>query len=233
MMVRVITLRFSATYDGFDDTPLVEFVRGKEVLGVREYFFERNDAPYLAMVVTYAPPPVAQPRPDARAEKKGDDSWRSLLTHDDEPVFESLRDWRAGRAKAEGVPPYVLFTNRHLAEIAHSRPLSLAALAQIEGIGQAKCSKYGEAVLGVLGVERAPHEPEDAMRPGAGSSSRVNAAPRPGAWSHSFLEDHHLAHSVVPRGPVDSSITISGRPSPGFSPKEREPFPEVPHRPTV
>lgn len=168
MMVRVITLRFSATHDGFDDTPLVEFVRGKEVLGVREYFFERNEAPYLAMVVTYAPPPLVQPAPERNRDKKGDDSWRSLLTREDEPIFESLRDWRGGRSKAEGVPPYVLFTNRQLAEIAHSRPASLAALARIEGIGQAKCTKYGRAVLGVLGVEPPIEAPaEDTPEPAA------------------------------------------------------------------
>ncbi len=174
MLVSVITLRFSLAADGFDDTPLVDFVRGKEVLGVREYFFERNASPYLAMVVTYTPPPVAQPQPVRKSEGKADDSWRTLLTRDDEPIFNALRLWRTERSRADGIPPYLLFTNQQLAEIAHSRPRSLADLTRIAGIGQAKRSRYGEAVLGVLGVDRASQSSEG--EPGAEPDSGEEVA---------------------------------------------------------
>jgi ATP-dependent DNA helicase RecQ len=62
-------------------------------------------------------------------------------------LFEALRAWRLEQARAQGVPPYVIFHDRTLAEIAHVRPASLEALAVIGGVGQAKLDRYGAAVL--------------------------------------------------------------------------------------
>jgi ATP-dependent DNA helicase RecQ len=52
-------------------------------------------------------------------------------------LFNTLRQWRAARAKAEGIPSYQIANNRQLAEMAESRPQSLTALAKLEGFGQA------------------------------------------------------------------------------------------------
>lgn len=52
MMVRITTLPFDPVVSGFDDTPLRDFPRDKEVHAVREYFFVRHDAPYLAVLGT-------------------------------------------------------------------------------------------------------------------------------------------------------------------------------------
>jgi len=61
--------------------------------------------------------------------------------------FEALKVWRKARAVEQGVPPYVIFHDKTLAEIAAAQPRSLAALSQISGIGQAKLDRYGAAVL--------------------------------------------------------------------------------------
>ena len=70
----------------------------------------------------------------------------------DLPVFESLRAWRREEARRQAVPPYVIFADRTLADIARERPASLEALARIGGVGQVKLAHYGAAVLGVLGT---------------------------------------------------------------------------------
>lgn len=59
------------------------------------------------------------------------------------------------RAKTEGVPAYAIFRNTQLAEICKRRPDSLAALREIEGIGDATCGRYGQEVLNL--VREAPH----------------------------------------------------------------------------
>ncbi|MFZ5717873.1 MAG: DNA helicase RecQ [Pseudomonadota bacterium] len=69
----------------------------------------------------------------------------------DRPLFEALRAWRAAEAKAQHVPPYVIFHDRTLAEIAAARPGSRAALAALNGVGEAKLAHYGTAVLDVVG----------------------------------------------------------------------------------
>ncbi|MDQ1079030.1 ATP-dependent DNA helicase RecQ [Pseudoroseomonas cervicalis] len=67
-----------------------------------------------------------------------------------DPVFAALRDWRRRVASAQGVPSYVIFQDRTLAEIASTLPGTLDALSQIPGVGATKLERYGEAVLKVL-----------------------------------------------------------------------------------
>jgi ATP-dependent DNA helicase RecQ len=66
------------------------------------------------------------------------------------PVFERLRAWRAGVAREQGVPAYVIFHDATLREIASRGPTSLDQLGMISGIGENKLAKYGAGVLGAL-----------------------------------------------------------------------------------
>ena len=68
----------------------------------------------------------------------------------EQPLFETLKAWRRREAQTQGVPPYVIFHDKTLAEIAHTRPRDLTALARCGGVGQGKLDRYGAAVLGVL-----------------------------------------------------------------------------------
>jgi ATP-dependent DNA helicase RecQ len=67
-----------------------------------------------------------------------------------DPVFESLRAWRLGRARDDEVPPYVVFHDSTLAEIAVRRPQTLGELAQIAGVGPTKLERYGDDLLAAL-----------------------------------------------------------------------------------
>ncbi len=66
------------------------------------------------------------------------------------PLFEALRQWRAGAAKLQGVPPYVIFHDTTLHEIAAVRPRRLDELGGIKGIGASKLLRYGAEVLAVV-----------------------------------------------------------------------------------
>ena len=68
----------------------------------------------------------------------------------DQPLFEALRAWRGRAAKTQAVPPYVIFHDRTLTEIAQARPGSRAALERISGVGEGKLARYGDAVLEVV-----------------------------------------------------------------------------------
>ena len=72
------------------------------------------------------------------------------LPADAGPLFEALREWRAGQAREQGVPAYVIFHDATLKSIAASRPGSLTALGAVSGVGQAKLTKYGEQILEVV-----------------------------------------------------------------------------------
>ena len=68
----------------------------------------------------------------------------------DEVAANALRTWRTERAKADGVPAYIVLNDRYLAGIAKRRPSSLEALRACDGIGPAKLDTYGEEILAVL-----------------------------------------------------------------------------------
>jgi len=69
----------------------------------------------------------------------------------DMSVFDALRAWRREEAARQHVPPYVIFADRTLAEIAARKPGTLDGLAQISGVGSVKLDRYGDQVLAVLG----------------------------------------------------------------------------------
>ena len=69
-----------------------------------------------------------------------------------ENLFEALRSWRATEAKAQRIPPYVIFHDTVLRDIAAVRPAGIEELGQIKGVGSSKLQRYGAAVLAILGA---------------------------------------------------------------------------------
>ncbi len=65
-------------------------------------------------------------------------------------LMEALRAWRLEQARSQAVPPYVVFHDRTLLEIAERRPRDLDELATVGGVGAAKLERYGVAVLAVV-----------------------------------------------------------------------------------
>jgi len=68
------------------------------------------------------------------------------------PLVDRLKDWRRRRAKADGVPAYVVFHDRTLVEIASRQPKDRTELATISGVGPTKLERYGDEVLAVVGA---------------------------------------------------------------------------------
>jgi ATP-dependent DNA helicase RecQ len=69
----------------------------------------------------------------------------------DDALFDLLRTERMRLAKEQGVPPYVVFHDTTLREMARLRPLDLDTLAAVPGVGEAKLRRYGDAFLEVIG----------------------------------------------------------------------------------
>ncbi len=71
------------------------------------------------------------------------------------PLLNRLKAWRLAEARAQAVPPYVVFHDSTLAAIADARPVTLQALAGISGMGTRKLERYGAAILDVLAAAHA------------------------------------------------------------------------------
>jgi ATP-dependent DNA helicase RecQ len=67
-----------------------------------------------------------------------------------DPLFEALREKRRELAKEAQVPPYVIFHDSVLRELAALKPDSLAQMSNISGVGAKKLDAYGDAFLQVI-----------------------------------------------------------------------------------
>ncbi|MFM5947615.1 MAG: HRDC domain-containing protein, partial [Novosphingobium sp.] len=67
-----------------------------------------------------------------------------------DPLFEALRALRRDLAAEAGLPPYVIFHDSTLREMAERRPAALSALGELGGVGARKLEAYGEAFLAVI-----------------------------------------------------------------------------------
>jgi len=81
-----------------------------------------------------------------RRSKTETESWSGV----DKDLFEELRALRLRVARDRGVPPYVIFHDTTLRELARLKPADLDALRHIYGVGEKKVQDLGEAVLDVI-----------------------------------------------------------------------------------
>jgi DNA helicase-2/ATP-dependent DNA helicase PcrA len=114
-------------------------------------------APALARAGTLSPVPVHRQLVPSR-----DGSSRSVRAARGEPVppevveraRQALRAWRAQRASAEHKPPYIYLHDRTLEALASQAPSTMAALAQVSGIGPGKLESYGDELLALIAAAR-------------------------------------------------------------------------------
>ncbi|GAA1705679.1 ATP-dependent DNA helicase UvrD2 [Fodinicola feengrottensis] len=68
----------------------------------------------------------------------------------DAELFERLREWRERIAAELAVPPYLILTDASMTAVAEDQPDSLAELGEIPGMGPARLTRYGQAVLALV-----------------------------------------------------------------------------------
>jgi ATP-dependent DNA helicase RecQ len=101
---------------------------------------------------------IARParRRAARGEAAGAGVPRPTLSGAaEERLFQALRQRRLELAREQGIPPYVIFHDSTLIEMARARPAELAQLARLRGVGAAKLERYGAAFLAVIAATAA------------------------------------------------------------------------------
>jgi ATP-dependent DNA helicase RecQ len=75
---------------------------------------------------------------------------KAALAADAEALWQALRAWRLEESRRQELPPYVIFHDATLIEVAHRRPSTLVDLAAIPGVGRSKLERYGAAVIAVV-----------------------------------------------------------------------------------
>ncbi len=111
-----------------------------------------NCRPLLRGEVTFAMRKETRVPAAKRAERtRGSRTGQSApVAATDEPILAALRALRTRLASEGNVPPYVIFHDRTLHELAEKKPLSAGALHGVTGLGEVKISRYGSAIVEVM-----------------------------------------------------------------------------------
>jgi ATP-dependent DNA helicase RecQ len=129
--------------EGYGTLLLTE--RARTLLRGEEPFLMRRAAPTE---------PTRRTRNGRNSETRGAPAGVSAA---DEPLFQVLRTLRLKLATEGNLPPYVICHDRTLAELASKRPATLAAMAEISGLGERKIARYGAVFLeAIAGSKRHP-----------------------------------------------------------------------------
>jgi ATP-dependent DNA helicase RecQ len=92
-------------------------------------------------------PRLLKPTPSKRRESRAAlDTWQGV----DRELFEALRVYRRCKADQRGVPPFIIFSDATLRDLARMQPTSLAELARVHGIGAKKLDEYGAELLATI-----------------------------------------------------------------------------------
>ena len=116
---------------------------GGLMLGLEARGFLKGEQP-LDLVI-----PPERPR-DRRPSGTGGRGSGQALNPVGDPLFDALRALRRDMAKQNGVPPYVIFHDSVLRDMAGLKPRTRAALSDLPGIGSKKLEAYGDAFLTVI-----------------------------------------------------------------------------------
>ncbi len=67
-----------------------------------------------------------------------------------DPLFVALRAWRTERARADGMAPFIIAHDSTLHAITDARPVTLAQLRRVPGMGPLKLERYGSEIIAVV-----------------------------------------------------------------------------------
>jgi superfamily II DNA helicase RecQ len=134
----------NAAYPSAGEEQLNQFLRSHAILHIEREFVAAAADSGWSVCVSYR----ASGANTAGKSVKVD--YREVLNEEDFSVFAKCRNLRKQLAEQEGVPVYTVFSNQQLAEMVQQRVATISALRQIDGVGEAKAARYGEAFLSLL-----------------------------------------------------------------------------------
>ncbi|MCT3524464.1 DNA helicase RecQ [Latilactobacillus curvatus] len=142
----------------FDELPTYGLMRGdsqKEISGLIDYlvasgYLQASGGQYPVLQITAAG--VAVLKGQAKVTRKMAVKVQKTLPEDNE-LFEQLRELRRDLAEEQGVPPFVIFSDKTLYSMCEIMPTSLPEMLDVKGVGENKLEKYGEQFLDILMAE--------------------------------------------------------------------------------
>jgi len=122
-------LRIDSQHGGLHITPMGQkFLKEKETLSLRKL----------------------PPRKSERTKSNAAAIKLEFESDEEQNLFDKLKATRMTLAKAQELPPYVIFHDKTLREMVANRPTNLEEFSQISGVGEQKMQRYGEVFIKVI-----------------------------------------------------------------------------------
>jgi len=141
------------------------------------------------VLLRHDPTPPGRKR---RREKSARTTATASVATGDERLFQALKAKRLTLSRSQGVPPYVIFHDSTLRDMATKRPATLEAMEQVSGVGGAKLKRYGEAFLEVVAAHQG-----DSAQPNQMRADRPAERSKPTRASHSQRTAADLNRELV------------------------------------
>ena len=163
--MRVRFFSIPAVADAQAAEELNRFLAGNRILSMERHLIPDGPRSLWAVCVTYDDGGPRAPSPSRVVVRSGEKpDFRTLLTEPEFAVFSRFRVLRKSLAERDGIPIYAVLSNDHLARIVRERMDTVSQLREIQGVGESRIEKYGEAFLAVIreAALPAPEPPADA-----------------------------------------------------------------------
>ena len=192
--VQILTVPFNPGTGLFEDEGVKRYLAHRRLLKATPHFFMQEGKAWWTVFLETSPLGAPQARgPQTslipqdlddrrRREQKDVRAQLANLSEQERSGYERLRHWRRDTASEEGLPVYVLLTNRQMLAIVEQAPQTLESLRQIKGIGEKRIKKHGHKILEVLhGATLSPggSKPAQALRSVDGDEQVADAADPP------------------------------------------------------
>jgi len=138
MSIRIFTIPFDPQKGLFQDEDLSKFLLNKHIRRLQPEFFQLDGHAYWTVFVEYET--VVS---EDTAESDGLDTAQRLL-------FQRLKEWRKELAEKDGIPVFIIATNKQLLNVIKRAPVTLEALRAIHGFGNKKISRYGADLIDMI-----------------------------------------------------------------------------------
>lgn len=143
----------------YAESDLNQFMRTVRVITTHREFTALGENSFWSLVVEYLSEGGANDSSNiSNAINKKRIDYREVLSQSDFAIFAQLREWRKAVAAQENIPVYNVLTNEQMAKIIENRVLTLAALKDIDGVGDSRVKKYGGDIIKIITEAFAPQE---------------------------------------------------------------------------
>lgn len=149
MNITIISSLYSADKGCFENKQLQDFCQEYDVINYQGHLSSYEGIPMWTVLLSYRNKRNRyHDRPIQRNTQSSDPYYK--LSAEERPLYTLLRDWRNKQAEQEGKPPFAIIRNAQLADIVSKLPKTKKDLRSIDGVGEATCTKYADAILALV-----------------------------------------------------------------------------------